>query len=222
MRATVEREAGAWRTPPTIERRLRGSSRRHAGPGRLAGAAPSLRTVGAVRVAAHRGSRRARRRCHALRVRRLADRRPAVLGGAARLGGGPGRGPEGVRVPPHLGALRARRRVRPHPQQLRLPAVDLQRAGVHARADHDPRLLLAGHRGRVREVRPPRCLHRHQRRRSPPPTHLPGHHPPRDRHGRVRAAAKAPTATCCSSAESIPTRGLRMPSRSPAGPTCHW
>ncbi len=68
-RATVEREAGARRTPPTIERRHSGSSRRHAGPDRMAGAAPPLRALGAVRVAAHRGLGGAWRRRHPLRVR---------------------------------------------------------------------------------------------------------------------------------------------------------
>ena len=138
-----------------------------------------------------------------------------------RLGGGPRRRAEGGRVPPHLGALRARRRVRPHPQQLRLPAADLQRAGVHAGADHDPWLLVAAHRRRLREVQPPRRLRRHQRRRPPsPPHYLATIHHGIDTDAFAFTTARA--TTCCSSAASIPTRAPPTPSTSPAGPGCRW
>ena len=62
---------------------------------------------------------------------------------AARLGRGSRRRAEGGRVPPHLGGVRTRRRVRSHPQQLRLPSADVQHAVSDARAHDDPRLLVA-------------------------------------------------------------------------------
>ena len=110
----------SWRTPP-----------RHYGPWELFA---SLLTEGLVA----RGHRR-----DAVRDRRLVTR-PARLQSVvpARLVGGPRRRPEGRGVPPHLRGLRAGRRVRRHPQQLRLPAADLQRPRRHARGDDDPRLLV--------------------------------------------------------------------------------
>ena len=131
-------------------------------------------------------------------------------------------GAEGGRVPPHLGALRARRRVRPHPQQLRLPAADLQRAGLHARADHDPRLLVAGASWPC--TRSTTAVGAYvaisDADRHPRLDYLATIH-----HGidtDAFALDDSPAATCCSSAASIPTRALPMPSRSPAGPACHW
>ena len=54
----------------------------------------------------------------------------------------PERRAEGRRVPPHRARLRARRRVRRHPQQLRLSPADLQRARRHAGDHDDPRVLV--------------------------------------------------------------------------------
>ena len=48
------------------------------------------------------------------------------------------------------------RRVRPDPQQLRLPAAQLQRARRDAGRDDDPRVLVATDPARVREVQRPR------------------------------------------------------------------
>ena len=67
--------------------------------------------------------------------------------------------PEGRRVPPHRVGVRARRRVRHHSQQLRLPPADLQRPRRHAGRDHDPRILVAPDRPGLRALR-----------RRPPPT----------------------------------------------------
>ena len=87
-------------------------------------------------------------------------------------------------------AVRAGRRVRHHPQRLRLPAADLQRPRRHARRDDDPRLLLAPHRRRLRALRRDDDVRRDQRRRPPPPPALRRHDPPRHRHRRVRGCRR--------------------------------
>ena len=79
--------------------------------------------------------------------------------------------PEGRRVPAHRCGVRARRRVRHHPQRLRLPAADLQRARRHAGRDHDPRLLVAADRPGLRALRRDDDLRGDQRRRPPPRLH---------------------------------------------------
>ena len=82
-------------------------------------------------------------------------------------------------APPHRDGVRASRRVRPDPQQLRLPAAHVQRSGRHARPHHDPRVLVGEDRARLRALRRSRPLRRDQRRRPAPEAPLRGHDPPR-------------------------------------------
>ena len=131
---------------------------------------------------------------------------------ADRLLRGSGARREGVGGASHRGGVRAGGRVRRDPQQLRLPAADLQPAGRHAGRDDDPRLLVRADRAGLREV---------QRR---------GHYvaiSDADRHERLDYAAtihhgidmhafevgRRRATTCCSSVGSIPTRGPRRRSR---------
>ena len=118
------------RSSPTSTRptgALSSRADRRAGADLVADAAAALRPVGAVRLAADRGPRRPRPRRHAVRDRRLAApsaRLRSVVADAA-----------GRRTPTidpkvaeclHISrGVRARRRVRRHPQRLRLPAAHL-------------------------------------------------------------------------------------------------
>ncbi len=61
---------------------------------------------------------------------------------------GPEPRPEGRRVPPHLGGVRAGVGVRRDPQQLRFPAPHLLQVGLDAGGHHDPWILVARHRAR--------------------------------------------------------------------------
>ena len=133
---------------PRCQRR-RAASHRRARAARLANTTTPLRTVGAVRLAAHRGPRRARPRRHAVRHRRLGDDGDVARQRAAR-------GwsedhvdrPEGRRVRAHRLGVRTCRRVRHHPQRLRLPPADVHGTGRHTGRDDDPRILVAAHRRR--------------------------------------------------------------------------
>ena len=92
------------------------------------------------------------RRRDALRDGRLDHPRTPGRHRADRLLRGSGARREGLGVPAHLRGVRAGGRVRPDPQQLRLPAAHLQRARRDARRDDDPRLLVASDPARLREV----------------------------------------------------------------------
>ena len=139
-------------SPPARSRDVAPAHRR-ARADRLAHPAAPLRTVGAVRLAAHRGARRRRPRRHAVRHRRLGHDRRAASHVAARVVRGRPDRAQGRRVPAHRRRVRARRRLRHHPQRLRLPAAHLQRPRRHAGGDHDPRLLVAADRARLRALR---------------------------------------------------------------------
>ena len=89
-------------------------------------------------------------------------------------------------------AVRARRRVRPDPQQLRLPAADLQRPRRHTGPDDDPRVLVRADRAGLREVRPARLLRRDQRRRPQRQARVRRDDPSRHRHARVRGRRRRP------------------------------
>ena len=117
----------------------------------------------------------------------------------------------------HRRGVRAGRRVRHHPQRIRLPPAHLQRTGRHPGRDHDPRVLVAAHPAGVRALRRHDQLRGDQRRRSPPPVALRRHHPPRDRHRGLRRRSRRPASTCCSSGGSTRTRARRTRSRSLGG-----
>ena len=144
--------------------------------------AARLRAVGAGRVHPRGGAGRPRPRRHAVRHRRLADRGAAARRGPARLRGGSRRRRQGVRGPAQRGGVRAGRRVRPDEQPVRLPAADLQPAGVDAGRDDHPRLLVGADRAGLPRLRRHRALRRDQRcgppsgpdlRRDDPPRHRP-------------------------------------------------
>ena len=99
-----------------------------------------------------------------------------------------GGGAQGRRVPPHRARLRARRRVRRDPQQLRLPPVDLQRARRHARPDDDPRVLVGADPAGLPALQRHRLLRRDQRRGPASEPRLPRHDPSRHRYERLLAA----------------------------------
>ena len=93
-------------------------------------------------------------RRHAVRHRRLGRRPPRCAATVARgWSEDADDRPEGRRVPAHRRGVRARRRVRRHPQRLRLPAAHLQRPRRHAGRHDDPRLLVAADRPGVRALR---------------------------------------------------------------------
>ena len=95
---------------------------------RVAHPAAPLRPVGAVRLAARRRARRGRPRRDAVRHRRLDHHRRRCA--APPRTDGPRTttiDPKVAECTPHRRRLRARRRVRHHPQRLRLPPADLQR-----------------------------------------------------------------------------------------------
>ena len=127
--------------------------------------------------------------------------------------------PKVGRVPPHRARLRARRRVRPHPQQLRLPPADLQRARRDARADDDPRVLVAS--GSCRSTSATTRAPPTSRSATPTGTRasttsrrsITGSTPTRSR------CTRRPAATCSSSGGSIRTREppRRSTSRCDAG-----
>ena len=142
--------------------------------------------------------------------------RSSRFGRPARLRGGSGSRGEGERVPAHRPRIRARGRVRRDPQQLRLPPADLQRARRDARADDDPRLLVAADPAGLPALQREHRLRRDQRRRPAPEPRLPRDDPPRDRHRRLRARIRRPASTSSSSAGSIPTRGRSRRSRWPS------
>ena len=140
---------------------------------------------------------------------------------ADRLLRGPDARRQGLGVPAHRRGVRAGRRVRPDPQQLRLPAAHLQRAGRHAGRHHDPRLLVRAHRAGLSSATTAAAHYvaisdadRH------PSARLRGHDPPRHRHGGVPAGRGARATTCCSSGASTPTRAPRRRSRSRRAPAC--
>ena len=184
----------AWRTPP-----------RHYGPWEQFA---SLLTEGLVAAG------------HDVTLFATADSlTTATLHGTApdRLVRGPDDRSEGRRVPPHRRGVRAGRRVRRHPQRLRLPPAHVQRARRHAGGHDDPRVLVAPHRAGLRAVRRDHPLRRDQRRRPTPRPALRRHDPPRHRHRRLRRASLHPETTCCSSVGSTPTRARLTPSRSRVG-----
>ena len=121
---------------------------------------------------------------------------------------------EGRRVHPHRRRLRAGRRVRRHPQRVRLPPADLQPARRHARRDHDPRLLVAADRPRLRALRRSLRLRRHQRRRPPSRAAATRRRSTTASTPTRSRCTRHPATTCCSSAASTPTRGRPPPSRS--------
>ena len=151
---------------------------------------------------------------------RLGHRRPARVRGRPRVLGGSGRRAQGRRMPPHRARLRARRRVRRDPQQLRLPPADLQRARRHAGADDDPRVLVAADPAGL----PALQRERPRTSRSATPTAIRA-----STTSRRSTTASTPTpsrctrrpaATCCSSGGSIPTRERRRRSTSPSRRGC--
>ena len=123
-------------------------------PDLLAGAAPPLRALGAVRFPVDRGPGAARTRRHPLRHGRL-DHAGRGSSGAPHVDTPKTLDDrrEGVGVSAHLGRVRARRRVRPHPQQLRLLAPQLLWPRRHTGRHHDPRLFVRANRPRLSEVR---------------------------------------------------------------------
>ena len=172
----------AWRTPP-----------RHYGPWE-----PSRRCSPRDSSPAATTSRCSLRATHA--------RRPGSARWSDGLVGGRHDRPQGGGVPAHLAGVRARRRVRPHPQRLRLPAAHLRRAGHHSSRHDDPRLLLGAHRPGLRQVRRPRPTSR-----SATPTGIPSLHYAATVHHGIDTDAFAlhpdPATTSRSSAASTPTRG---------------
>ena len=183
----------AWRVPP-----------RHYGPWEQFA---SLLTEGLVAKGARRD---------VVRERRLGHVGAARVGGRPWLLGGSRRRAQGRRVPPHRARVRAGRRVRRDPQQLRLSSADLQRARRHAGAHDDPRVLLAAHPPRLREA----TTRRPTTSRSATPTA----HPSLDylatiHHGidtdAFALSTSARATTCSSSAGSTPTRAPPRRSTSP-------
>ncbi len=150
--------------------------------------AASLRALGTVRVSPHRRVGGAWGRCDAVRHRGFRHQGPLGGNRPGRILRRPRARPEGVGEPARLGGLRASRRVRRDPQQLRLPAPHLQRFGRDARGDHHPRVLVPEHPPGLSEVQRAGSLRCHQRRRQAREPRIRGHDPPRDRHGTVRAA----------------------------------
>ena len=174
-------------------------SRRSPGARRRATTGPwelfaSLLTEGLV-------ARRPRR--DAVRHRRLGD------DGRARVSTSPAAGRRTTTIEPKVAeclhiavGVRARRRVRHHPQQLRLPPADLQRPRRHAGGDHDPRLLVAADRARVRALRRHDHLRGDQRRR-PPPARCTTRPRSTTASTSTRSPSTRPRATtCCSSGAS--------------------
>ncbi len=98
------------------------TSGRGARSDRLANPTTPLRAVGAVRVVAHRRARRGRPRRHVVRHRRLAHHSHTSRHVHRRVVRRPDRRTQGRGMPPHRRRVRTRRRVRPHPQRIRLPA----------------------------------------------------------------------------------------------------
>ena len=93
----------------------------------------------------------------------------------------PGGRRQGVRGPAHRRGVRAGRRVRRDEQPVRLPAADLQPAGVDAGGDDHPRLLVGADRAGLPRLRRHRALRRDQRRGPPPGPDLRRDDPPRHR-----------------------------------------
>ena len=152
-------------------------------------ASAPLRPVGAIRLAPDRGAGRARGGRDVVRRRGLDHVSDPRRHDPHRLFGGPGAGRQGMGGPAHRHRVRARRGVRPDPQQLRLPAAHLQRVGQHASRHHDPRVLIGEYRPGLRAIRRPRPLRRDQRRRSSSEAPLRGNDPPRHPDGHVPARA---------------------------------
>ena len=107
-------------------------------------------------VPADRGAGRARGGRDVVRRRGLDEVSDPRRHDPHRLFGGPGAGRQGMGGPAHRHRVRARRGVRPNPQQLRLPAAHLQRVGQHASRHHDPRVLIGEDRPGLRAIRRPR------------------------------------------------------------------
>ena len=126
---------------------------------------------------------------------------------ADRLFRGSDAGREGLGGPAHLGGVRAGGRVRPDPQQLRLPAAHLQRPRRHACRDDDPRVLVRADRAGLREVQ--RGAATTSRSATPTGTRS----STTSRRSTTASTCTSSTSgaaratTCCSSAGSIPTRG---------------
>ena len=101
----------------------------------VARAAAPLRAVGAVRVAADRGPRSRGESTSRCSRRPTRSRRARLVGTCTdRVLGGSGARREGLGGAAHLGGVRAGRRVRPDPQQLRLPAADATAASSTRRS----------------------------------------------------------------------------------------
>src|SRR5665213_957118 len=130
------------------------------------------------------GGARARR--HALRDRELAQPRQARGGGSGRAERGSRAERRGVERAARCCLLRARERVRPDPQQLRLEAAAVRSDDGGAAADHHgARLLVAADSGRVLRRFRALVLLLDQRRRPRPRPRLPGDDLQRNRSERV-------------------------------------
>ena len=161
------------------------TSHRRPGTDLLANAATQLRALGAVRLVAGGRSRRRWSRRHAVRHRRLGHGGHAARHGCLRMVRGSDDRSEGGGVPAHRRGVRAGRRIRHHPQRIRLPAAHVQRSRRHSGRHDDPRLLVRADRPGVRALRRHDHLCGDQRRRSPPGAALRGNDPPRHRHRRL-------------------------------------
>ncbi len=183
---------------------------------------PALRPVGAVRLAADRGARPPGPPGHAVRQRRLGDGGRAGIGRARGVVGGPSIEPKVAEAPPHRLGVRAGRRVRRHPQRLRLPAPQLQPVWSDPGGDHGPRLLVAAASFRPTSGTTPRraswpsATPTATRACTTPPPSTTASAPTRLR------ASRAPATTSCSSGASTRRRARPWPSRSPAGPGAGW
>src|SRR5262249_42874463 len=139
-------------------------------------------------LATDRGARRARSRRDTVCDRGFSDGWPTRLRrGTWVFRGSRGRA-QGERVPPRRARVRTGRRVRPHPQRLRLPSPDLQPPRQYPRLDHDPRLLLAADSSRVPALQLEQHLRRDQQRGPPSNPRLTRDDPPRDQHRGVLSA----------------------------------
>src|SRR6266446_3196609 len=100
-------------------------ARSDAKPGILAHSTKTLWAMGACRFGTNRTTGQARRQRHTLRVAWFPDYRDAACHRSAILRGSEQRSVRQYRAP-YLRGLRARRRVRHHPQPLRFPPVNVQ------------------------------------------------------------------------------------------------
>ncbi len=153
---------------------------------RVADAASALRAVGAVRLVAHRGSGGRWPSRHAVRHCGLDHRGQPARNRAVWLVRGRDDRRQGRRVPAHRLRVRKSRRVRHHPQRVRLSAAHVQRSRHDTGGHHDPRVLIRSDHSCLQALRQRRRVRVDKRRRPTPGSALCRHHSPRHRNRPIR------------------------------------